>query len=188
MKEVVIVDSALSVTEALRQNPTSRCPLEILAQQGVIPVRYYSFDGRLHQGQVVMDKRLVEDIHRVFVRLREERFPLQSVIPITDPRFAWDDIASMSANNASGFNYRTIAGTTRLSLHAYGQAIDLNPLFNPYIRADLVQPPGAVYDPTRLGTITADSFLVQLFDELGWEWGGHWEDRKDYQHFQKKLS
>ena len=187
MNSTAIIDSALPDAEALRQNPASICPPEILARQAVIRVRYYSFDAQLHEGQVVMDQRLAEDIHRVFARLREERFPLQSVIPIADTRFCWDDEASMSANNSSGFNYRTIARTNRLSLHAFGQAIDFNPLFNPYIRADLVQPSGAIYDPTRLGTITADSFLVRLFDELGWEWGGRWEDRKDYQHFQKPL-
>lgn len=185
--ETVIVDSTLTDYEALRQNPSSVCPQEIIKRQVVIPVQYWSFDGRFHQGQVVLDDQLKNDVLTVFSRIREERFPIQSVIPIAHPRFQWDDIASMLANNTSGFNYRTIAGTARLSLHAYGQAIDFNPLFNPYIRSDLVQPPGAIYDPARLGTITADGFLVQIFEELGWEWGGRWTDRKDYQHFQKKL-
>lgn len=188
MGNALIVDSDLSRDEALRQNPVLVCPADILERQKMFVVRYYSFDGKLHQGQVVMYERLEGDVLAVFEQLQKEQFPLQSVIPIADPRFHWDDETSMQANNSSGFNYRMIARTNRLSLHALGQAIDLNPLLNPYIRDDFVQPAGAIYDPARRGTITANSFLVHLFESLGWEWGGRWDDRKDYQHFQKELS
>lgn len=187
MDEPAIIDSAYSDAEATLQNPNSICPVAILQRQVVVPVQYWSFDKKLHQGQLVIDGRLKGDILAVFTALLEERFPLQSVIPIADALFRWDDISSMSANNSSGFNYRKISGTDRLSLHALGQAIDLNPLLNPFIRGDDVQPPGAVYDQAKPGTITADSSIIGLFDTLGWEWGGRWKDRQDYQHFQKKL-
>jgi peptidoglycan LD-endopeptidase CwlK len=188
MDQEMIVDSALPDDAAKRQNPRLPCPPEILALQAVLPVEYWSFDQKLHKGQVVIDSRLADDIRSIFDHMLHERFPLTSVIPIADERFSWSDDASMAANNSSAFNYRAIAGTSRLSLHALGQAIDLNPLLNPYIVGDVAQPPGAIYDPSRVGTMTADSFLVRIFEKLGWEWGGRWKDRKDYHHFQKPVA
>jgi peptidoglycan LD-endopeptidase CwlK len=97
----------------------------------------------------------------------------------------------MMANNTSGFNYRMIAGTERLSNHARGRAIDINPLLNPCIRGDFVQPAGAAYDPSRPGTLTTDSPVTQFLKARGWIWGGDWasgrdgKPLKDYQHFEK---
>lgn len=182
-----IIDSELSDAEALAQNPQFLCPSEILEYQIVLKVLYYSFDEKIHSGQIVLDKRLQDDVSVLFEALLQERFPLASVIPIAGRRFHWDDIISMTANNSSGFNYRMMTVAPRISLHGYGQAIDLNPSLNPYIRGDLTLPPGATYDITRPGTVRSDSFIVTLMEKRGWEWGGRWQDRVDYQHFQKKL-
>lgn len=183
-----VIDSRMSLAEALAQNPLINAPQEILERLALVSVQYYSFDGLLHEGQIVIDRRLEDDVRKIFEAIVLERFPVQAVIPSSDSQYVWDDGLLMSANVSSSFNYRTIAGTQTLSLHALGQAIDINPLLNPYIGVTgNVAPEGAAYDTTKLGTIKAGSFLVKLFTELGWEWGGSWEGVKDYQHFEKGL-
>jgi len=184
----IIIDSSLSYDQAvssiLDKDPT--CPKAILESQSLIDVVYYSFDGREHQGQLVLDKRLENDVQKVFELLRKVRFPIKQVKPVSE--YGWDDFRSMEDDNSSGFNYRLKTNKPEISLHGLGQAIDLNPLQNPYIEGKLVAPPEAIYDPFKPGTILADSEIVYLFKELGWEWGGDWIDRKDYQHFQKSIN
>jgi peptidoglycan LD-endopeptidase CwlK len=181
----MMIDSALTEAQALAQNPALPCPPEILSAQRLIELEYFGFDGALHRGQIVVHEDLVEDVRELFRMIKENKFPIHAAIPVADPRFAWDDDIAMAANNSSGFNYRTIAGQEKLSWHAYGRAIDLNTVQNPYFRGDLVLPPGAVYDPAAHGTITEDSFIVRFLEGRGWEWGGRWDDRKDYQHFER---
>ncbi|HET8912984.1 MAG TPA: M15 family metallopeptidase, partial [Ktedonobacteraceae bacterium] len=116
----------------------------------------------------------------------EQKFLITSVIPVADPCFHWDDELSMQADNTSGFNYRTIACTNRLSNHADGRAIDINPFRNPYIRKDLPHLKHGGYNVKVPGTIIKGDKIVSTFEEMGWIWGGNWEDdRKDYQHFEK---
>ena len=98
------------------------------------------------------------------------------------------DDQSMLADNTSAFNYRTATGSKHLSMHAYGFAIDINPAQNPYIKGNIVLPPGAVYDTAKPGTLGANSPIVKTFKRLGWTWGGDWKSLKDYQHFEKALS
>ncbi|MFA6136364.1 MAG: M15 family metallopeptidase [Candidatus Paceibacterota bacterium] len=185
----IIIDSNLTEQEVKLQNPLLPCPEEILENQKVLGVRYWSFDNKLHQGQIVIDKRLEKDIIQIFEAIEKEEFPITSVVPASDPKFHWDDAVLMDKNNTSAFNYRTIAGQEKLSLHAFGQAIDINPRLNPYINKDgIVEPSGATRDLSKPGTIADDSFLIKLFEELGWEWGGRWKEIKDYQHFQKPIS
>lgn len=178
----IIKDSDYSFEEATRG---AEIPKEIKKNLVLINVQYYSFDNKLHQGQLVVNKGLSNDLLKIFNLIKLERFPVAKVIPIV--RYNWDDEKSMEDNNTSAFNYRFVAGTQKLSHHSYGTAIDINPLFNPYIRKDLHQPKGSEYNPSKPGTITDDSFLVREFKKLGWEWGGSWNDRKDYQHFEKVL-
>lgn len=185
-----IVDSEMTEAEAFAGIDPG-CPAEIRNQQKLIEVLYYSYDGKVHRGQLVIDRDLERDLRTVFEAAFEEEFPIQSVIPVSHPKFRkdgrWDDGLTMAANNTSAFNYRRITGGTQLSNHAYGRAIDINPLDNPYIRGNLVLPPGAIYDPNAAGAIRADSGITRAFLDLGWEWGGTWESRKDYQHFEKPL-
>lgn len=184
----MIIDSALSVAEAIRDNPSFPCPPEILVAQRCITVRYRSFDERAHQGQIVVHEHIATDIAEIFAELYRMHFPIGHIVPIADLHFGWDDIRSMEANNTSGFNYRTVLRTNTLSWHAYGLAVDINPLFNPYILDDVALPVGATHNPLVPGTITADSPIVSLFKSRGFIWGGHWENRRDYQHFEKHLS
>ncbi len=90
----------------------------------------------------------------------------------------------MAANNTSGFNYRHVPGHNSLSNHAFGRAIDINPVQNPYMQNGLATPPGAVYRPGQPGTIT-DGPIVQAFERRGWHWGGRWRFQTDWQHFDK---
>lgn len=176
----VISDSAFSLEEALAGK---EIPHGVRNHLALASVTYYSFDGLMHEGQLVVHELLVPEIKTIFNELFEMEFPILQVRPIV--AYAWDDNASMAANNTAAFNYRTIAGTDRLSNHSYGLAIDINPLQNPYLQHDgAIVPPGAVYDPAQPGTITAP--VAERFISRGWEWGGNWE-RKDWQHFQKKV-
>ena len=167
------------------------CPPDVLARQRLVEVRHVDLEGAIRSGQVVLDHRLVDDVVAVFEMALEMRFPIHSVIPISHPTFRvdgrWSDEASMEANNSSAFNYRTIAGTDRLSLHALGHAVDLNPRQNPYHWRGRVYPSGAVHDPAAPGTFTREHPLVREFVRRGWEWGGDWTDPLDLHHFQKPL-
>ncbi len=190
--EQLVIDSQMTRAEALYTHPDSElvCPQEILDLQAVVSVQYYSFDGLLHEGQIVVDKRLAPDIKRLFTALKDKKFPISSVIPISHPLFRGSDDRSMSYNNSSGFNYRPIGRKPVLSEHGLGWAIDLNPMQNPMIIGTDVSPQGATYNPRRAGTITEDSFIVRLMEEMGWVWGGRWQDKYgmvDMQHFEKPL-
>ena len=181
-----IVDSNISLQEALRKES----PPEFKKRQRLVDVLYYSFDGKIHKGQVVIDERLVGDIQEVFGVVLKTKFPITSVIPISHDRFfknkKWnEDEQSMLSNNTSAFNYRTVTGGKSLSQHAYGFAIDINPVQNPYIKGNIALPSNAVYDTLKPGTLTQDSPVVKTFISLGWSWGGNWKSLKDYQHFEK---
>ncbi len=163
---------------------SENCPGWILNNQILIDVVYWGFDGELHRGELVVDSRVAFDLKLVFLQMLVLGFPLESVVPVS--QFHWDDSESMRHNNTSSFNYRCIAGTERLSRHAYGLAIDINPVQNPYYSSGYSSPPGAVYDTEVPGTLYQGHPVVELFKILGWRWGGDWAD-KDYQHFDKPL-
>lgn len=179
-----VIDSALTLEEALK-GLSPGCPEDIKNNQTLVDVLYYSPDGRIHKGQIVMDQRLADDVRQVFQAVLDEKFPIASVIPIN--QFAWNDDDSMAQNNTSGFNYREVTGGKKISNHAYGFAIDINPFFNPYVKEEVTLPPGAVYNPREPGTLSAEHVIVKMFLEMGWEWGGSWESLKDYQHFEKII-
>lgn len=160
------------------------CPGWITDNQVLMDVAFVGFDGEVHFGQLVVDARVVVDLQLVFTQMLLTGFPLESVVPICE--YGWDDGLSMADNNTSGFNYRTVAGTDRLSRHAYGLAIDINPVQNPYCTGDRISPAGAVHDPSVSGTLYAGHPVVLLFKELGWRWGGDWTE-KDYQHFDLQI-
>src|SRR5438067_5510932 len=141
-----IIDSGMTEKEAF-EGLDPKCPDEIRRRQRLITVKYYSTDGQVHQGQLVIAAGLVNDVKRVFALALKERFPIHSVIPISDKRFRkggrWDDELSMEADNTSAFNYREVTGGGRLSNHAYGRAVDINTFENTYIKGDLILPRGS---------------------------------------------
>jgi len=183
--EEIIVDSHLSLEEVLRQRQALPAPQKVLDKQRIVEVTYYSFDGRLHQGQIVVDVDLVTDVKGAFDLIRIIKFPVKSVIPFVDRRLMSEEEKASSMNNSSAFNYRLIANTNKLSNHAFGRAFDINPALNPLIKGDEVLPLATKYDTKVPGTIVGDEEFVIYLKSLGWEWGGEWTDIKDFMHFEK---
>lgn len=183
-----IIDSQMTREEALSGIDTG-CPQSTIDRLVLVNLSYYSFDNRLHRGQLLIDRDLKSDIEYVFRVGLENRFPIGSVIPLAHPKFrkheAWDDTMSMQANNTTAFCYRQMADQAGLSLHALGRAIDVNPMQNPYIEAGMVRPMNASYVLATPGTLGPESPVVQAFLDRGWIWGGRWRDQKDFQHFSK---
>jgi peptidoglycan L-alanyl-D-glutamate endopeptidase CwlK len=178
-----IIDSRMCFAEAVC---CTTAPDDVVNTLCLMDVRYFSFDGRLHQGQLVVHESLRKDLSEIFAIIEKSRFPISQATPIVN--YNWSDEASMADNNTSAFNYRTIAGTETLSNHACGMAIDINPFQNPVIYKDgLVEPRDAVYQPTREGVFHESHSVVCEFIKRGWQWGGQFKDIKDYHHFDKKM-
>ena len=104
-------------------------PSSIKNSLDLVTVNYYGFDGKLHQGQIIVNKSVVADIVKIFKVIEEIKFPVEKVVPIV--HYNWSDEKSMNDNNTSSFNYRFISGSRILSMHANGLAIDINPKQNP---------------------------------------------------------
>lgn len=151
-------------------------------------LRYYDFNGQVRKGEMVCNKAIAADLLHIFKELFKARYELASVRLIDD--FDGDDARSMAANNTSCFNYRTKTSGASLSAHALGLAVDINPLQNPYVKGEVVEPPEAVEFVDRSADfphkITADDLCCKLFRARGFQWGGAWNSMKDYQHFEKK--
>ena len=179
----VILDCHYTFEEAVRGRDI---PKSILKELELIDVEYFSFDGKLHKGQLVINKSLSKDIEEIFAFIKKTKFPVAKVIPVV--KYNWSDEKSMNENNTSAFNYRKVAEQKVLSPHAKGLAIDINPLQNPHIKRKKVNPPNASYNINQPGTILRNSELVNEFLKRGWQWGGSWKSSKDYQHFQKLIN
>lgn len=178
-----IWDSRMSLAEAIAG---TAAPDSVKERLCLLDVRYCAFDGRLHQGQLVVHQAVRQDILDLFLLMEKLKFPVARVVPIV--RYGWSDEASMEANNSSAFNYRLVAGTERLSAHAHGLAVDVNPLVNPVIYPDgRISPSGAQYLPGDRGVLTDLGDVVQAFIIRGWQWGGHFQSLRDYHHFEKTL-
>jgi peptidoglycan LD-endopeptidase CwlK len=181
VSEEVIVDSAMSFAEAIAG---TMAPDEIIDSLAFIDVFYYSFDGRRHQGQIIVNSELEDDVCAIFELIEKLKFPVGRVVPVVE--YQWDDYKSMFDNNSSGFNFRVIEGSTKLSMHSMGRAVDINPVQNPVIYPNgEIAPQGAVYIPGESGAIDLDHPIVREFLKRGWHWGGNFEQPKDYHHFEK---
>jgi len=179
--EEIIVDSQMSFFEAIEG---TTAPSEIIDSLCLLDVIYYSFDGIKHQGQLLVKGELEDDMYEIFALIEQLKFPVGKVIPVV--AYSWNDHASMAANNSSGFNFRVIEGTTKLSIHSLGKAVDINPVQNPVIYPNgVIAPEGAKYVSQNKGTFTAKNVIVQEFIKRGWHWGGNFDQPKDYHHFEK---
>lgn len=175
--------------------PESDCtvPYEDLNYVGI---KYIDFDGQEQLGELICNKAIAQDMAEIFYELYRNDYRLERVRLIDE--YAGDDTASMADNNTSCFNYRVVDGTTNLSKHAYGLAIDVNPYYNPYVvfqrnsdGSDYISPPGSEIYADRSQSfpykIDENDLCYRLFTEHGFTWGGNWNSTKDYQHFQKKI-
>lgn len=180
-EQKIIVDCNYTFEEAVTG---IEIPNSILKQLTIIDVEYYSFDDRIHKGQLVVNKKAANDLKEIFSFIKTSKFPIEKVIPVV--KYKWSDTVSMRENNTTSFNYRNVKGYRVLSAHSYGMAIDINPVQNPHIKRNTIEPANGKYDIKKRGTILRDSKLVQEFVKRGWQWGGRWRSSKDYQHFEKK--
>lgn len=152
-------------------------------------------DGNIHQGEMVVHKLIAEDVLEIFENLYDADYPIERMV-LPDNYMA-DDETMMRDNNSSCFNFRFISHTTKISKHGLGMAVDINTLYNPYHKTvtnddgsteEIIEPAtGEPYLDRTLEfdyKINKDDLCYQLFIDKGFEWGGDWIDRKDYQHFE----
>ena len=152
---------------------------------------YVDFNGETRHGEMICNKSIAQDLLEIFYELYKNNYQIESVKLIDE--FEGDDVKSMLANNTSCFNYRVVEGSKKLSNHAYGLAVDLNPFYNPYITykdgETRISPVGSeAYADRTLDfpyKIDENDLAYKLFTGHGFKWGGNWNSVKDYQHFER---
>lgn len=154
-----------------------------------VEVNHIGFDGQTRRGALIVNRDLVPEVIAVFEQLYDLRYPIEKIQTVERYPGAEDEL-SMQDNNTSGFNCRGIPGTDSWSQHAYGRAIDLNPLLNPFIdSAGRFEPANAAayLDRSRTdpGLLHPGDPAVLAFTDRGWQWGGDWTTPIDYQHFER---
>jgi hypothetical protein len=155
-----------------------------------VQVAYWGFDYKEHMGELIVHKAVAQEIAEIFEELYEAKFPIEKITLIDE--YGADDTRSMEDNNTSSFNFREVEGKPgKLSKHAYGLAIDINPVQNPYVYKEEISPEnGKTYTEradARKGMIEKGDACYTAFTSRGWTWGGDWKYEKDYQHFQKDI-
>ena len=160
------------------------CPVA-LGDLRLVTVSHWGFDGRLRRGRLVVHRDVARSLVAVFRRLHAARVPIRRMVPVD--AFGASDFRSIEADNTSAFNCRYVDGTRRWSEHAYGRAIDVNPIENPFVAggrtAHAASRPYLDRSRARPGMAVAAGPLVAAFRAAGWGWGGDWGSVRDYQHF-----
>ena len=158
-------------------------------------ISHYDLEGRTHVGEMICNKLIADKLLAIFSELYAAHYPIQRMrLP---DNYDADDERQMRDNNTSCFCYRNVSGSKNLSKHARGLAVDINTLYNPYIRyskkdgSRIVEPATAIKYCDRKGNfpykITTNDLCYKLFVKYGFTWGGAWRTMKDYQHFEYKL-
>lgn len=159
-----------------------------------VHILHCDFEGKPAEGELICNEAIAQDLTEIFYELYRNEYQLERVLLIDE--YDGDDTASMEDNNTSCFNYRVVTGSSNLSKHAYGLAIDVNPFYNPYITyngdgSKKVSPAAAEIYADRSASfpykIDENDLCYKLFIQHGFIWGGNWNSSKDYQHFQKTL-
>ena len=147
-----------------------------------------NFGGHIQVGEMICAVSVADELLDIFRELFEAGYPIEKICLVDE--FGGDDLRSMEANNTSCFNFRPIAAGGRLSNHALGLAVDINPLYNPYVKGTVVKPAASSRYADR--TLRCPYYIRRgdlchsAFTSRGWHWGGSWNSMKDYQHFEKK--
>ena len=153
-----------------------------------LTITHADFENNSRLGHMIVAAEIADEVLEIFREIYAARFPIAQIRLID--YYNADDYYSMAANNSVAFNFRNIAGTDRLSWHAWGRAIDINPIQNPFIRGDVVLPAaGAAYlnrDDVRPGMIVPGDAVYNAFVSRGWVWGGHWTMPMDFHHFERR--
>jgi D-alanyl-D-alanine carboxypeptidase len=146
---------------------------------------YRGFDGHAHAGRLVVHRDVARSVVGAFRDLYIAGFPVRRMVPVDV--YGGSDFRSIEADNTSAFNCRYVDGTTRWSEHAYGRALDINPIENPYVSGGKTSHVASrrYVDRSRHrpGMAFEGGALVRAFNRIGWGWGGRWSSPKDYQHF-----
>jgi hypothetical protein len=162
------------------------CPVPI-GNLRLLTLDYWGFGGHIRRGHLIVHEDQALRVKRVFRKLFYRGFRIRRMVLIDV--YDGSDRRSMAANNTSAFNCRFVAGTTSWSQHAYGRAIDINPIQNPYVSGSHVSPTaGAPYaDRTRhaMGMVHGGDRVVRAFADGDWKWGGYWSPYQDYMHFSR---
>jgi hypothetical protein len=160
------------------------CPVP-LRNLRLLTLSHWGFDGRVRAGRLIAHEDVARDVLGVFRRLHAARFPIRRIVLVD--AYGGSDFRSIEADNTSAFNCRYVDGTKRWSEHAYGRAIDVNPIENPYVSDGRTSHSASTPYLDRLrhrpGMAYGGGVLVRAFDKIGWGWGGRWTSVKDYQHF-----
>jgi hypothetical protein len=160
------------------------CPVH-LRDLRLLTLSHRRFDGKARLGRLIVHANVAREMIDVFRTLYRAGFPIRRMVPVD--AYGASDFRSIEADNTSAFNCRYVDGTTRWSEHAYGRAIDVNPIENPYVSGGRTSHRASVgyVDRARRwpGMAVEGGVLVRAFDSIGWGWGGRWTSVKDYQHF-----
>jgi D-alanyl-D-alanine carboxypeptidase len=160
------------------------CPVA-LRDLRLLKMSHWGFDGRVRTGRLIVHRDVARELVGVFRELYAARFPIRRMVLVD--AYGASDFRSIEADNTSAFNCRYVEGTTRWSNHAYGTAIDVNPIENPYVSggrtSHAASRPYLERARRRPGMAFEGGALVRAFDRIGWGWGGRWTSVKDYQHF-----
>lgn len=159
------------------------CPVGLSALR-LVSLTYVGFDGRPHQGSLIVNAAVTAKIVRIFGKLFAARFPIRKMVPVD--AYGGSDDRSMADDNTSMFNCRNAYGSSNWSVHAFGRAVDINTVENPYLPNShtILPPAGKAYldrHNVRAGMIVAGDFVVRTFQAEGFKWGAAWHD---YQHFE----
>lgn len=165
-----------------------------LDQLRFLHVLYYDFNNEIKDGELICNKQIADDLLEIFSTLYDNAYQIDK-IQLIDVYDADDDL-SCADDNTACFNYRVVAGSTTLSKHALGMAIDINPFYNPYVTypdgKERISPAGSEIYADRSNDnphmIREGDLCYQLFIDHGFTWGGEWKSLKDYQHFQKVIN
>lgn len=188
---VMPIDSALKASMIAGGSYPASGALISTDELRCIRVLHVNLDRDTLCGEMVCNKSIAADLIDIFRELYHQGYPIERMVRIDE--YGADDENSMRANNSSSFCYRAIAGSTKLSNHAKGLAVDLNPLYNPYVKTTngktVIQPANAGKYVDRNGDypykIDKNDLAYKLFIAHGFTWGGAWTSLKDYQHFEK---
>ena len=158
-----------------------------LSDLAYLNVRYINFNGEKCNGELICNKKIAKEMLEIFSELFENKYLIEKIRLVDE--YDADDDKVMTDNNSSCFNYRTIADTDVISMHGMGLAVDINPLYNPYIVGEKIMPvaskPYADRTKDFQHKIDEQDLCYRIFTKYGWKWGGHWKNSKDYQHFYK---
>lgn len=168
-------------------------PVSLRQELRYLRMSYKDANGQTRRGEMVVNRQIADRVLRIFRKLYEAGYRIEKMKLMDD--YQGDDEASMQDNNTSCFNFRYITNsTTAISKHGYGLAIDLNPLYNPYVKGRNVAPvagkPYAFRRDSRKDIpykIDRKDLAYRLFTAEGFRWGGDWKSQKDYQHFEFSI-